>query len=80
MAGAEKSWLKAIQFDPKDALAHFDLGFLYLNKNDLNKAEEHWQKVVDIDPKSDLSQIVSSHLKRLKERSASPVPSATPSR
>ncbi|WP_347349769.1 tetratricopeptide repeat protein [Nigerium sp.] len=80
MAGAEKSWLKAIQLDPKDALAHFDLGFLYLNKNDLNKAEEHWQKVVDIDPKSDLSQIVSSHLKRLKERSASPVPSATPSR
>ncbi|WP_052462300.1 tetratricopeptide repeat protein [Nigerium massiliense] len=79
-ASAEKTWLKAVQMDPNSQLGHFNLGFLYLTKQpaDNAKAVAHWTRVREIDPNSEMAKTVEQHLKRLT--SASPKPSATPSR
>jgi Tfp pilus assembly protein PilF len=74
-AGAKKSWDKAVAINPKNAEAHYDLGFLYLSseKPDMAKAKAEWTTVIAIDPKSDLAKTVQTHLASL----SSPSPSAS---
>ena len=68
---AKTSWLKAIAINPKNAEAHYDLGFLYLSGStpDMTAAKKEWATVIAIDPKSDIAKTVQTHL-------ASPSPSA----
>jgi len=74
---AKVSWTKAIFLNPKNAEAHYDLGFLYLSgdKPDNAAAKKEWATVIAIDPKSDLATTVQTHLASLN--SASPAPSAS---
>jgi len=37
---------KALQIDPKDATAHFNLAFMYSMMNDLSRAEEHFRQAI----------------------------------
>jgi len=74
---ARASWTKAVFLNPKNAEAHYDLGFLYLSgdKPDNAAAKKEWATVIAIDPKSDLAKTVQTHLASLN--SASPAPSAS---
>lgn len=77
LAGAEINWTKASEVDPKNVMAHYNLGFLYLSKQppERAKTEYHWEQVVKLDPDSELAANVKKHLTRM---SASPTPSASP--
>jgi cytochrome c-type biogenesis protein CcmH/NrfG len=72
-AAAEKNWLTVVKIAPRQAEAHYDLGFLYLSKNppDMAKVRSEWNTVVAIDPKSDIAKTVQSHLQSLNSQSPS---------
>ncbi len=76
---AKVSWDKAVAINPKNAEAHYDLGFYYLSGTspDMAKVKSEWQQVVAIDPKSDLAKTVQTHLASLS--SATPTPAPTTS-
>ena len=71
---AKGSWIKAIALNPKNAEAHYDLGFYYLSGSKPNQAaaKKEWAMVVAIDPKSDLAKTVQTHM----ANTSSPTPSA----
>jgi len=49
--GAEKAWLKAIDYNPDQSLAYGNLADLYLfNMGEYQKAEEYYLKVLEINP------------------------------
>lgn len=75
--GAERQWLQAVALDPRQAEAHYDLGFLYLSANppNLAKVRQEWNKVVEIDPNSQIAKTVATHLTSLQ--TTSPSASAT---
>jgi Tfp pilus assembly protein PilF len=66
-ATAKKAWEKAATLNPKNAEAHYNLGFWYLAQNPAQeaKAKIEWQKVIDIDPKSEMATNVKQHLDSL---------------
>jgi tetratricopeptide (TPR) repeat protein len=79
-AKAKDAWLKAVEVNPKNPEAHYDLGFAYLASatpdNEAAKAE--WQKVIDIDPNSDWAKDAKSMLSQHVSGSGAPSASATP--
>jgi len=49
--GAERAWLKAIEYNPDRSLAYGNLADLYLfNSQEYEKAEEYYLKVLEINP------------------------------
>ncbi|MFH0750402.1 MAG: tetratricopeptide repeat protein, partial [Chloroflexota bacterium] len=81
MDAAEVAWLKALDIDDKNVDAHYDLGFLYFNRQppDMAKVQEHWAKVVELDPESQIAQTVKAHLGAIASMvPASPAPSGSP--
>jgi len=73
---AKATWLKALEFDPKDAQVHYNLGFLYANAEpqDMAAAIEEWQTVLELAPDSNLAKTVQVHLEGL----ANSTPEASP--
>ena len=71
---AKSAWEKASKLNPKNAEAHYNLGFWYLAQNpaDEASAKKEWQKVIDIDPKSDMATNVKQHLDSLATKSPTP--------
>ncbi|HEX2756055.1 MAG TPA: tetratricopeptide repeat protein, partial [Candidatus Limnocylindrales bacterium] len=59
---AEAAWKKVVAIDPKSVEAHYDLGLLYLNLNDLVSVKREWELVVQLDPGSDVAKNVQDHL------------------
>ena len=61
---AEVAWRKALDIDENSVEAHYDLGFLYFNRQppDMAKVQEHWNRVVELDPNSEIAQTVKAHL------------------
>jgi cytochrome c-type biogenesis protein CcmF len=80
---AKTAWLKAIEVNPKNAEAHYDLGFAYLAQKtpDNDKAKAEWETVVSLDPNStwakDASSMLSQHLSSSGPPSASSSPSSS---
>ena len=75
---AEVAWREALDIDGKNVEAHYDLGFLYFNRQppDMAKVQEHWQRVVELDPESEVAQTVKAHLGAIASMvPASPAPS-----
>ena len=81
-ANAEAQWQEVVRQDPKKQEAYYDLGYLYLVKDpaENDKAIAAWQKVIDIDPTTQMAKSVSEHMSSIGTATASPTPSATPSR
>jgi tetratricopeptide (TPR) repeat protein len=79
-ATAETIWLSVVALDPNNVEAHYDLGFLYLNRepSDMEGVQREWTKVIELDPNSALAQNVKTHLDALLP-SASPGTSPAPS-
>ena len=78
---AEVAWKQALAIDEKNVEAHYDLGFLYFNRQppDMAAVQLHWNRVVELDPSSKLAQTVKAHLGAIASLvPASPAPSGSP--
>ncbi len=78
---AEVAWRKALDIDEASVEAHYDLGFLYFNRQppDLAAVELHWNRVIELDPGSQLAKTVQAHLTAIAGlASASPGPAGSP--
>ncbi len=49
-AEAERSFKKALEIDPNNAQAHYQLGKLYLQQKEFGKAEQYLEKAISLDP------------------------------
>jgi tetratricopeptide (TPR) repeat protein len=45
------AYQKVLEFDPKHAAAHINLGTLYYNRQDFNLAEKHYRAALEADPR-----------------------------
>lgn len=81
MDGAEAAWIAVVDREPDNLEAHYDLGFLYLNREppDMAGVQREWSKVVELAPDSDVAQTVKAHLDALASAEPSSEPSAAPS-
>jgi len=80
-ATAETAWTKVVTIDEKNVEAHYDLGFLYLNRQpaDMVGVQREWSRVVQLDPNSDIATTVKAHLDALASAApASPAASGSP--
>lgn len=75
---AEQHWVRATEVAPDKAEPWFNLGFLYLARTppDYPAVERAWGKVIELAPGTELAQTAEAHLKRIRERSSTPTPSA----
>ena len=81
MNAAEVAWRKVLDIDEKNVEAHYDLGFLYFNRQppDMAAVQLHWNRVVELDPDSEIATTVKAHLGALASMvPASPAPSGSP--
>lgn len=81
-ATAETAWKQAVTIDEKNVEAHYDLGFLYLNRQpaDMAGVQREWSRVVALSPDSDIAKTVKAHLDALASFApASPAASGAPS-
>jgi tetratricopeptide (TPR) repeat protein len=71
---AETTWTKVIELDPRNAEAHYDLGFLYLNSAtpDWAGVQREWTKVIELDPTSELARTLKGHLDSMAAASMLP--------
>lgn len=49
---AGKSYLKALQIDPKHAVSHFRIGRLYAARNKNEQSESHLKEAIDLNPET----------------------------
>lgn len=75
--GAVEAFEKAVEANPRSALAHFQLGMLYEQKiteeNSYAIAIYHYNKFLQLQPKSDKAEIVRQHIIACKTELAKPV-------
>jgi tetratricopeptide (TPR) repeat protein len=76
---AKVSWQKAVALNPKNAEAHYDLGFYYLSgaSPNLTMVRAEWGKVIAINPNSDIAKTVKTHLASLSSAAATPSPTTS---
>jgi cytochrome c-type biogenesis protein CcmH/NrfG len=81
MAGAETAWLAVVKQDPDNVEAHYDLGFLFLNRDpaDMDGVRREWGEVVRLAPDSDVAKTVKAHLDALSSPAPSVAPGTAPS-
>jgi tetratricopeptide (TPR) repeat protein len=48
---AIEAYQKALEYDPKHAAAHINLGTLYYNRREYGLAEEHYRQAIEVDPR-----------------------------
>lgn len=79
--GAIEAFEQALQMNPHSAAAHFELGWLYAEKEaDPAAAIYHYQKYLRLRPKADNAETIQSHILRLKQelaKAALPIPPST---
>jgi tetratricopeptide (TPR) repeat protein len=77
LGAAETAWKRAAEIDDTNVEAHYDLGFLYLNRQpaDMDAVKLHWTRVVELAPDSDVAKTVKAHLDAFA--GMSPAPGAT---
>ncbi|MGC3958004.1 MAG: LysM peptidoglycan-binding domain-containing protein [Verrucomicrobiota bacterium] len=79
--GAIEAFEQALQMNPHSAAAHFELGWLYAEK-EANPAAAiyHYQKYLQLRPTADNAETIQSHIMRLKQelaKAALPIPPST---
>src|SRR6478609_3888609 len=79
--GAIEAFEQALQMNPHSAAAHFELGWLYAEKEaDPAAAIYHYQKYLQLRPAADNAETIQSHILRLKQelaKAALPIPPST---
>lgn len=79
--GAIEAFEQALQMNPQSAAAHFELGWLYAEKEaDPAAAIYHYQRYLQLRPKADNAETIQSHILRLKQelaKAALPIPPST---
>lgn len=79
--GAIEAFEQALQMNPHSAAAHFELGWLYAEKEaDPAAAIYHYQKYLQLRPAADNAETIQSHIMRLKQelaKAALPIPPST---
>lgn len=77
--GAVEAFLKALEVNPHSAAAHFELGWLYADKQpDPAAAIYHYEQYLALRPKADNAETIHQHIFRLKQdlaKSVLPLPS-----
>ena len=80
--GAIESFQKALEVNPNSAAAHFELGWLYADKQpDPAAAIYHYERYLGLRPNADNAETIRQHIFRLKQdlaKTVLPLPS-TPS-
>lgn len=79
--GAIEAFEQALQMNPHSAAAHFELGWLYAEKeSDPAAAIYHYQKYLQLRPSAGNAETIRSHILRLKQelaKAALPIPPST---
>ena len=79
--GAIEAFEKALQMHPHSGKAHFELGWLYAEKEaDPAAAIYHYQKYLQLRPEAADAETIQSHILRLKQelaKAALPIPPST---
>jgi LysM repeat protein len=79
--GAIEAFEQALQMNPHSAAAHFELGWLYAEKEaDPAAAIYHYQKYLRLRPTAANAETIQSHILRLKQelaKAALPIPPST---
>lgn len=79
--GAIEAFEQALQMNPHSGAAHFELGWLYAEKeSDPAAAIYHYQKYLQLRPAADNAETIQSHILRLKQelaKAALPIPPST---
>ena len=66
--GAIESFDEALMVNPRSAAAHFELGWLYAEKElDPAAAIHHYQKYLQLRPAADNAEVIKQHIFRLKQ-------------
>lgn len=77
--GAIESFEKALEVNPRSAAAHFELGWLFAEKEpDPAAAIYHYEQYLKLRPNADNADVVRQHIQRLKQdlaRAVMPLPS-----
>ena len=72
--GAVEAFNKALEVNPHSAAAHFELGWLYADKQpDPAAAIYHYQKYLALRPKAENAETIKQHIFRLKQKLAEAV-------
>ncbi|SMO69249.1 hypothetical protein ET996_09830 [Propioniciclava tarda] len=79
MTNAEKYWAAGVAAHPNNPELRYDLGFIYMTTGRSAQMKEQWDKVVELAPNSTLAKTVQQQVGSIKS-TASPAPSATPSK
>ncbi|HEX4343844.1 MAG TPA: tetratricopeptide repeat protein, partial [Verrucomicrobiae bacterium] len=66
--GAIESYEKAVEVNPHNSAAHFELGFLYeRNDNDCAAAIYHYDRFLALRPDSDNAEVIRQHILGCKQ-------------
>ena len=65
---AEERLLKIIKLYPNSKQAHFNLGSLYLNKNNFEESQKYFKKAKRLDPDYQLAIKSLEYLKSINEK------------
>lgn len=60
--GATEAFEKALEVNPRNASAHFELGLLYEKDSDFSAAIYHFERYLKLRPESDRSQLVKDRI------------------
>lgn len=63
---AKNELVKAIDLDPDNADAHFNLGVLFADANLFGEAATEWRRVLDIDPDGQAGKLAAENLERIR--------------
>lgn len=65
---AQAAWETVVELDPANAIAYYNLGFLYwsLDPPNVESAKAAWERVLELEPDSDMAANVGPHLNMLQ--------------
>lgn len=63
---AKNALVKALELDPDNADAHFNLGVMFADANLFGEARTEWQKVLDTDPDGPAGKLAQENLDRIQ--------------
>ncbi|MGQ0720975.1 MAG: tetratricopeptide repeat protein, partial [Candidatus Eiseniibacteriota bacterium] len=69
---AKSALVKALELDPQNADAHFNLGVLFADANLFAEAQVEWEKVLELAPESPAGALARNNLEQIRPLGAPP--------